>query len=198
MGLRAQQGQHFLGPSIQMSRSGSDVRHVGEPKQTDGEIAKGRQSLRAVALADLAAVLIVGHIPHVMTSILDDPLPTIELENPFGPRIFSAEAGYADTHLLDTSSTFDNLSRKVGGGALDEKGLAHMWKIEVVVQFWSRPDLAHLDASMTAVNGFVFRGGKLPYRKLAPGRHAPVRLRAVRSQRSTGYPAAALADCPWL
>jgi hypothetical protein len=36
-----------------------------------------------------------------MTSILDDPLPTIELENPFGPRIFSAEAGYADTHLLD-------------------------------------------------------------------------------------------------
>jgi hypothetical protein len=180
-----------------MSRSGSDVRHLGEPKQTDGEIAKGRQSLRAVALADLAAVLIVGHIPHVMTSVLDDPLATIELEYPFWPRIFSAETGDADTHLLDAPAAFDNLSHKVGGDALDEKGLAHMGKVEVVVQFWSGPDLAHLDASMTTVNGFVFRGGKLPYRKLAPGRPARVRLRAFRSQRSTGYPAAASADCPW-
>jgi hypothetical protein len=44
------------------------------PQQADGQVAKGGHHLRAVALADLAVVLIEGHVADPVQAVFDLPL----------------------------------------------------------------------------------------------------------------------------
>ena len=62
-----------IGASAVAERRG-DVTGTGEAEEGDGQVADRGHHLRAGAFADAGAVLVEGHIPDPMETILDRPM----------------------------------------------------------------------------------------------------------------------------
>jgi hypothetical protein len=56
------------------AKGGRDVGGADAAQERDRGVAQGRHHLRRGAAADLAAVLIEGHVPHPMQTVLDLPV----------------------------------------------------------------------------------------------------------------------------
>jgi len=83
--------------------------------------------------AYLGAILVVGHISHVMQAVLDLPMATVEAEHLFWRGFLRRKTRQAVRHLLGRFASFDQIAQQVGRGAPDAEDLVDMWEIDVVV-----------------------------------------------------------------
>ena len=122
-------------------------------------------------VADAAAVLIIVPVENVVATVLDDPVPAVNLEHASGAGLLGRAAGEAvGDFQRDIRPVF--LFVHV---PLDEEGLAHMGKVEIVVEFGGRPDFARFQAA-------VIGRGLLDEMRLAPV--LEVELQASRAVRA--------------
>jgi hypothetical protein len=131
----------------EMASGRGNVRRAKAVDQGDGQIAECRQNLRGIAGAQAGAVFPEGHIAYIMGTILDAPMPTVELQQ-------TLWTGFAGSQSRDE---IDQLSgRGVGFG--DHPGeLGHLCdegpaRSEIGVHLGTNFDAAHFDASPSTVH----------------------------------------------
>lgn len=111
--------------------------------RADSEAAKPGDVFRAVAGTDATAVLLIVPIENVVATVLDRPVPAVDLENALRVSLLGGSAGKA---VGDFSGSLTGLCLEAI--ALDDKGLSHVRKVEVVIEFSGGPDLAGFEASV--------------------------------------------------
>lgn len=128
----------------------------------DGEAAKPSDIFWAVAGTDAAAVLIIVPIENIMATVLDGPLPAVDLEHALRGGLLWGPTGEA---IGDFQRIFPRLF--LGQVSLDEEGLAHVREVQIVVEFRGGPDFARFQAAV--IGGRVLdemRGAPIPEVKL--------------------------------
>src|SRR5438309_10243 len=92
---KAKQGQSLPGTGGEMAASGPNVRGAEAVDQGNREITEGGQNLGSIAGAQAGAIFSEGHIAHIMRTVFNGPMSTIELQQPlrasFGGREGSDE-----------------------------------------------------------------------------------------------------------
>jgi hypothetical protein len=101
-----------------------------------------------VASADAAAVFVEGPVEDVMATVLDTPVPAIELEEPLGVGLLGRATG-------ETVGEFDAALAGlfVEALALDDEGLPDMGEVEVPVEGRGGPDPAGFDPAVVRRRG---------------------------------------------
>src|SRR5437879_13139445 len=99
-------------------------------EHADGETAKPRDVFRAVTGADATAVFIIVPVDDVVTTVLNRPVSAVDFENLMRAGLLGGLAGYAVGYVRSAFSSL--FLRDV---PLDDEGLAHVRKVEVIVQF---------------------------------------------------------------
>ena len=74
---QAQEPQRTLDPPAEVPCRGGDALGARQAQQADGHVAHRRHRVRARPLAYLGAILVVGHIPHVVQAVLDLPVVAV-------------------------------------------------------------------------------------------------------------------------
>ncbi len=134
-------------------------------QQADDGVAQTGEHLRAMALADLAAVLIESDIAHPVEAVFDAPMVSIEGQQPVCPGLLWSEVGETEDLLGAYLAGLEP-----GHLPLDAADLADVGKVEVVVERRVGPDGALLDPAMSLVEGRVLRGKAPPRRRRAAPR----------------------------
>lgn len=160
--LYAEQGQNFFWPAAQVTRGRSDALGADETQQADRDVADAGHGLRAVALANLTAIFVVGHVAHVVEAVFDFPVSTIELQQSCGICLCLIDTGDAEADLRCGFPALDELAMQVGGDALDTKDLLGVRKIDEAVELNAGPQPPNLNAAMCFVDRFMLRGKKPP------------------------------------
>ena len=75
--LQTQHRQDLVGLGGQAPERGFDVRDVEEAQETDGEVAQAGECARGMSGARPAAILVIGHVPHVVQAVLDAPMAPV-------------------------------------------------------------------------------------------------------------------------
>lgn len=129
--------------------------------QADNEVADAGQHARAVAGADLAAILVEGHIAHPMQTVLDAPMTPIERQQALRRGLGGCEIG-------DQPGPFERVFTGPARGylAFDQGHLADMRKAHIGVERGGGADRAAFDPAMAFIDGGVLRGGRPPSRRL--------------------------------
>jgi len=107
------------------------------------------------SLADLGPVLVEGAIADVVQAILDRPMLPIEFEQAGRVGLLRREAGDAKDGLA-----LLGVVREVHAHALDARDLLNVGEVEGVGELAGDPDGPGLQASMTLIGGFDYRGKK--------------------------------------
>lgn len=118
--------------------------------------------MRAVALADLAAVFVVGHVTHVVEAVFDLPVCAVEIEQSLRGSLCLVGTRDAETDVGRGGSALDEIAIKVRGDSLDPKDLLGMGKIDESVERGAGPQPPNLDAAMRLVGRLNLRGEKPP------------------------------------
>src|SRR5262249_34110936 len=85
------------------SKLGGDVGYAGEAQQADRRIAKRAAHLWPSATTDTAAVLAKGHVADPVQTVLDGPVASPDVQQPFGvgpPRWQASDGVVHFSHLL--------------------------------------------------------------------------------------------------
>jgi len=109
----------------------------------DGESAKPCDVFWAVTSSDSASVFIVVPINDVMTTILNTPMATVDLENALWVGLLRGSTGDAISDFTRGLATLF-----VGEAPLDGERLSDMGEVEIVVEFGGGPDFSDFDPSM--------------------------------------------------
>jgi len=130
----------------------------GQTQKADGQIAQRRHPPGAVALTDLAAILIVDHVSDPMESILNDPVASDQIEQTAG--VCLGRAGPARQSVDDFFPR--TTSVQLAALPLETENHLSVRKIQVVAQLIADAGLSSLDPSMALVPCLGLRGEKTP------------------------------------
>ena len=200
MGRRLRQTQQPQGTPdvpIEGPTCGGDVLDASQAQQADRHVAQGRHDMGAVSLANLGAVLVVGHVTHVVQSILDLPVGAVVAEHLRRRCSVGGEARQTVDGFLGGLAPLDDVPLEVGSRASNAEDLSDIREVEVAVEFSARPDLARLEPAVALVVRAVLRGEKPPLPEASCARLAGVSLPPPARRRSPRCPCAASAGCPW-
>jgi len=136
------------------AESGGDVRGADQAQERDGGVAQGSHDLRRGPAADLAAVLVEGHVSHPMQTVLDPPMSSRQLEQALRARLVRRKTGDQIVRLLPADSA--------PGDAGDQTGhLGQMRPLRPLVQRRRSSELADL-VPVTALPSRPQAGGRSP------------------------------------
>lgn len=93
--MQAEQAQGQPAIGSQAAEGGSDVLRAGQAQQADGEVAQGGHDPRAGLSADLLAIFVIRHVPHIVGAVLDGPVPAVEVKQPCRRGLLWRQAGDA-------------------------------------------------------------------------------------------------------
>ena len=129
-----------------------------ETQNANGEISQRRHNAWAVALTDLATVLVEGHVPHPVKRVLNPPVASHKGED-LRCCLFAGSHEARDTiyALLAQLRTIELCYI-----AVDPKCCADMGESQIAAKIIADGDLAYLDAAMTLVKRFRLRGKNRP------------------------------------
>ena len=129
-------------------------------QQADDGVSQAGEHLGAMALSNLAAVLIERDIADPMEAVLDIPVPPVEGQQLPGVGLFRGE-------ISDAEDLFCACPAGLGHGdlAFDPADLAHMGEIEIGIECNGGAKGALLDPTVSLVHRGVLRGEWIPSRK---------------------------------
>ena len=129
-------------------------------QQADNGVSQAGEHLGAMALSNLAAVLIKRDIADPMEAVLDTPVPPVEGQQLPGVGLFRGEIG-------DAEDLFCACPAGLGHGDLefDPADLAHMGEIEIGIECNGGAKGALLDPTVSLVHRGVLRGEWIPSRR---------------------------------
>lgn len=131
--------------------------------QSGGEVAQGCHGLRAVAGADAATILVVGHVPDVVQT-LDRPVPADLAEDHLFIGAVRGLAGGAVDDLVARCSVAER------GGSFQPEALLRMWEAQSL-DARSQLDGPFLDPSVALFTlGVAGEKDPSPWRRAADGR----------------------------
>ncbi len=155
--LDPEQTQH----RVRFARVGTqltgDVGHAEPAQEADGKVAQRRHDGGPVTRAHLTAVLVEGHVAHIVGAVLNRPVVAVELEEPLGVGVLGGERGDAvdDVELGFSGFEFCSL-------AFDAEDLCGVGEVQVGVQGGGGPDAADFEAPVSFLTGFSPEGGNAP------------------------------------
>lgn len=151
--LEPHQAKREVGSSRQGTQRRSDIGSASPAQEADDEVSKACEHLRSVALSHAAAILVKGHIPDPVQSVLDGPMAPGEAQEFVGRGALLASAGDSADDLAASLAGRDLL-----GDSFDLEDLLAVGEVQVVVELVAGPDSAGLDATVTFFNRLVLRG----------------------------------------
>ncbi len=150
------QAAQRMGTGVVINGRG-DVPEPGLTEDPDHHVAQGGHHLGGGAGADLAAVLIEGHIAHPVEPVLDRPVGAVEGEQPGGIRGGGREAGDPVGHLRTRV-----LPVEIGRVAFEAEDLGRIGEREVADELGAGPNPPGFDAPVPLVGVSVLRGEMRP------------------------------------
>jgi len=108
---------------------------------TDGQATEAGDVFWTMAGAYPTAIFIKVPVDHIRAAILDAPVPPVDVQEPLGVSLLRRATGDAIGEFGGVLARF-----LVEALALDEKDLADMGEVQVVVEGGTGPDVARLNA----------------------------------------------------
>lgn len=65
-----------MGFSPEVTEGFGDIFYLGQPQQADGKIAQASHHLGTLPFSNLPTVLIICHVPYVVGTVFNGPLPS--------------------------------------------------------------------------------------------------------------------------
>jgi hypothetical protein len=118
--------------------------------------------MRTIASSHLRAVLVVGHVTHMVKTVLDVPMLAVELQQVLGTCSCGIEAGQSEAQLACALSTAQHVALKIRCDAFDAEYLTDMREVDVVVELGTGANVSDLDSTMALIDSRVLWGEKPP------------------------------------
>ena len=120
-----------------------DTAHLFGFDNADSEASQAGDVFWAKARADAAAVLIIVPVEDIVAAVFNAPVVAVDFQQFLRIGLFRGPTGNAVGDVTGVVSGFF-----IDGLALDDKGLLHMRKVQVAVEFGGDPDGTDFDAAV--------------------------------------------------
>jgi len=141
------------------AQGAGDIGEAVQAGEGDGEVAQAGHDRRPVADADARAILVEGHVTHVVGAVLDAPVAAVEAQQPVRVGLLGWQAGHGEDDLVALGAGLE-----LGDGALDAADLGDMGKGHIVVQGGGGEQAALLQTSVALIEGGGAVGENAPRR----------------------------------
>lgn len=113
-----------------------------------------------MAFAYATAIFVIVPIDNVMAAVFNTPVTTIDRKQAFGVGLFRRSTGYAISDIMGMFAGFF-----VNGFSFDNKSLANMRKVQIIVEFGCSPYFTSFDSPVIR-RGAIDKSGRLPILKI--------------------------------